>query len=341
MPIPAWRQASVAILAYLFMSAASADMIDFEVVPGETAADAIAISTQYLATHGVSFINSDGSTPHLERRGGQDFNAGFKNFGIGGSPDIEALTHTGEFGTFFLRINTENISAGPVPDILINYAVPVAAASGQIWDIDGTGFITETEQWRVTAYDDLGNTLTTIDSPLGDSMGPESLDGLPWTWSFDESSASIYQIRMAFTGSKVKNISMAFDNFKHSEATVVPMLVGVDVLPGDSANEIFPNKGGQLPVAILGSNAFDATQVDPVTLKFGIGEAEPIAPPVISDVDGISGLETTVIFSVEEIGIACNDTAVSLSGATYAGEDFIGMDTIDATQCQSGGCHVY
>ena len=338
---PSLHQVPIAILVYLCVSAASADIIDFEVVPGETAADALAISTQYLATHGVSFINSDGSTPHLERRGGQDLNAGFKNSSLNGAPDIEALTHTGQFGTFFLRMNTENISDGLVPDMLINYAAPVAAASGQIWDIDGTVFVTETEQWRITAYDDLGGTLATIDSPIGTSDGPESLDGRPWTWSFDEPSASIYQIRMAFIGGKVQDISMAFDNFKPAEATVVPMLVGIDVLPGDSANQIFPNKDGELPVAILGSNAFDATQVDPATLRFGIGEAEPLGPPVIADVDGAFGLETTVEFAVAQSGIACNETSVSLLGATYAGEAFTGIDTIDATQCQSGGCHSY
>ena len=39
--------------------------------------------------------------------------------------------------------------------------------------------------------------------------------------------------------------------------------VGIDVKPGGE-----PTCGGAVPVAILGSDTFDATQVDPVTLSY-------------------------------------------------------------------------
>ena len=353
---PALRQVPATILVYLFVSAASADIIDFEVVPGETAADALAISTQYLATHGVSFINSDGSTPHLERRGGQDFNAGFKNSGLNGAPDIEALTHTGQFGTFFLRINTENISDGPVPDMLINYAAPVAAASGQIWDVDGTGFVTETEQWRITAYDDLGGTLATIDSPIGTSDGPESLDGRPWTWSFDLPSASIYQIRMAFIGGKLQDISMAFDNFKPAEATVVPLLVDVDIVP----NNLHPDHDGTatapseindvIRVVVFGTSTLvgdavdlDTDLIDPATLAFGPGMG-PIDASLTQnfnlDVDS-DGLDDAR-FRFRMAGaafdkIGCSETEGTLVGELTSGESFEGSDTF--TSVCNAGCH--
>ena len=118
-------------------------------------------------------------------------------------------------------------------------------------------------------------------------------------------------------------------------------LTAIDVLPGDSANVVYPNQSGKLPVAVLSSATFDAAQVDPATVRFGAGQAAPTDPPVISNVDGEHGLDTMVNFQVAESGIACNDTDVSLSGETYSGEHFIAEDAIDATQCDEGGCHAY
>ena len=118
-------------------------------------------------------------------------------------------------------------------------------------------------------------------------------------------------------------------------------LTDLDVLPGDPANVVYPNKTGKLPVAVLSSATFDATQVDPATLRFGVGQATPTAPPVVANVDGQYGADTTARFQVFQSGIACNDTDVSLSGETYGGEQFIAEDAIDATQCAEGGCHVY
>jgi subtilisin family serine protease len=115
----------------------------------------------------------------------------------------------------------------------------------------------------------------------------------------------------------------------------------LDVLPGDPANVVYPNKTGKLPVAVLSSATFDATQVDPATLRFGVGQATPAEPPVVANVDGQYGDDTTARFQVFQSGIVCNDTDVSLSGATYAGEQFIAEDAIDATECAEGGCHAY
>jgi hypothetical protein len=86
---------------------------------------------------------------------------------------------------------------------------------------------------------------------------------------------------------------------------------------------------------------FDATQVDPATLRFGVREATSVDAPVIANVDGLYGADTTVKFQVAQSGILCNDTEVSLAGETYAGEQFVGADVIDATACEAGGCHAY
>ncbi len=117
--------------------------------------------------------------------------------------------------------------------------------------------------------------------------------------------------------------------------------VQIDVLPGDAANEVFPNKGGQLPVAVLSSPEFDATQVNPASLRFGAAAATIAAPVVIDDVDSLHGNDTVARFKVQDSGILCDDTEVALSGETYAGDPIAGVGTIDASQCESGGCHLY
>lgn len=117
-------------------------------------------------------------------------------------------------------------------------------------------------------------------------------------------------------------------------------VVDIDVLPGDPANIVFPNKSGELPVAVLGSPTFDATQVDPATLAFGAAAAAPVGPVTITNVDGLYGDDTVADFEVGEVGILCNDTEVTVSGSTYAGQSFTGTDSIDATQCETG-CHAY
>jgi probable HAF family extracellular repeat protein len=117
--------------------------------------------------------------------------------------------------------------------------------------------------------------------------------------------------------------------------------VEVDVLPRDSANVVYPNRIGKLPVAVLSSASFDATQVDPATLRFGSARAAKTGPAVISNVDGLHGNDTTVKFKIEETGIFCDDTEVMLSGETYAGEELGGIGAIDASNCEAGSCHVY
>lgn len=117
--------------------------------------------------------------------------------------------------------------------------------------------------------------------------------------------------------------------------------VAIDVLPEDSGNKVYPNKSGKLPVAVLSSAEFNATQVNPATLRFGSAEAQIAEAVTIENVDGEFGDDTVAQFKVEESGIFCNDTEVELRGTTYAGDHFIGVDVIDATECETGGCHAY
>jgi hypothetical protein len=117
--------------------------------------------------------------------------------------------------------------------------------------------------------------------------------------------------------------------------------IAIDVRPNNAGNKVFPNKSGKLPVALLSSAEFNAVQVNPASLKFGSGEAAITEVPDIEDVDGQFGADMVARFNVQDAGIFCGDSDVTLAGETYAGEPFASTDSIDASACQTGGCHAY
>jgi len=188
--------------------------IDFETVPGSASADQLAIASQYQSLFGVKFGLSTGGTPFLEAVGSADVGNGFVNDNLG-LPDVAAAGYTNQLKSFFLRLGTTTLESLPVPRLIITYSAPVAAASAEIWDIDAQG--PGTEQWLVEAFNGVNAIVDSSLSPLGTNNGPGSLDGKPWTWSFNHGvTADIHRIELSFTGSKINSIGLAFDNFSPS-----------------------------------------------------------------------------------------------------------------------------
>ncbi len=218
--------ACLLIGAFAPATAGTITIIDFETVPNGTPADQLAITNQYsdAGSGGVIFSLSDAGTPYLEARGSADGTTGFiRNWPAEtADADVEREGFTGVgLGNFFLRLGIDTLFAAPVPSLIISYSTPVSAASAQIWDIDSNQF--GTEQWRVEALNDTDVVVATTDSPVGlDALTEESLDGLPWTWSFDLSSSDIHKIRISFIGTKTENIGLSFDNFSPTTAAPIP-----------------------------------------------------------------------------------------------------------------------
>jgi hypothetical protein len=125
-----------------------------------------------------------------------------------------------------------------------------------------------------------------------------------------------------------------------------PQVVAIDVDPWSDANEVKPASTNPIVVAALGMSIdngdaidFDASMVDPATLKLGLGEAPNVSIPWIMDVNGDSETDMVLAFTAAEAGIFCSDTEISLSGATLTGEEFVGTDTIQPVDCEDEGCH--
>ena len=77
---------------------------------------------------------------------------------------------------------------------------------------------------------------------------------------------------------------------------------------------------------------FDALQVDPTSVGFGPNGAEAILHRV-RDVDRDRDPDLLMRFRIAETGIACGDTAATLTGETFSGIVIHGSDAIKTVGC--------
>ena len=112
--------------------------------------------------------------------------------------------------------------------------------------------------------------------------------------------------------------------------------VQIDVKPGSDPNSINPSNQGVIPVAILTTSIaagdgidFDATTVDPLTVRFGPGGAtECHGRGHIGDVDEDGDLDMVLHFRTQETGIQAGDTKACLTGKSTGGQAIEGCDAI-------------
>jgi len=111
--------------------------------------------------------------------------------------------------------------------------------------------------------------------------------------------------------------------------------VAIDIKPGSDPNSINPRNRGVIPVAILTTDTFDATTVDPTTVRFGVTgtEAAPVQT-ALEDVDGDGDTDMILHFNTQETGIVCGDTSASLTGETFGGQAIQGSDSIKTAGCK-------
>ncbi len=143
--------------------------------------------------------------------------------------DTADVGFAAQLGDFFLR-QPGTFGSSSFGTFIIDYTYDsssflVTAASGEIWDIDGSGVSTpstsDTEEFTVTAVDLLGGTHVLV-SPLGTlTSGSAPLDGRPWVFGFSNISDGIDRIEITFTGSKTSGVGLAFNNFS-PDTNLVP-----------------------------------------------------------------------------------------------------------------------
>lgn len=99
----------------------------------------------------------------------------------------------------------------------------------------------------------------------------------------------------------------------------------IDIKPGSYPNSINLKSNGNVPVAILTSENFDASTVDPVTVEFA--GALPVKW-VVEDVDGDGDMDMVFHFKNQELNLDETSTEAYLTGYTDTGEFIWGKDTV-------------
>ena len=196
--------ARIAFTTVLLPLAGYATTIDFETIPSSTPSDGLSISTQFLASQGVTFSREGGGSPVLAQVGAPQ--TAFQGFNL--LPDQPAPGANA--GSFFLT--DDGVVAGPPTPLIVTYTTPVAAASGILLDIDGA------EAWQIQSRDASKFVIDFV------NLGPNNLlDGSATPWSFSHASADIFSIRLLYTGSQTGGVGLAFDNFSPSSASPPPV----------------------------------------------------------------------------------------------------------------------
>jgi hypothetical protein len=105
--------------------------------------------------------------------------------------------------------------------------------------------------------------------------------------------------------------------------------ISIVVKPGDSQPVINLNSQGVVPVAILSTSTFDATKVNPLTIRFGRTgiEASPVHSS-LQDVNGDGLLDMVLQFKVQNTGLQPGDIQAILMGRTLDGTPFRGFGAI-------------
>jgi hypothetical protein len=118
-----------------------------------------------------------------------------------------------------------------------------------------------------------------------------------------------------------------------NDANCAPDLA-IDIKPGNDRNLIDLDSEGTIPVAILTSDTFDATQLDWETVRFGpSGATEKHHRVHVTDADYDGDMDVVLHFRSGNTGILCGDTDATLTGETFGGAQFAGSDVIKTIRC--------
>jgi len=161
----------------------------------------------------------------------------------------------------------------------------------------------------------------TADEPLFEQVGDDfGLDADANIWHLQTTSGS--------------NVLWALDDETYDdraalwtyEVTVLPLTIEIDIKPGSDPNSINLKSKGVVPVAVLTTDDFDASTVDPDTVVFA--GADPVRW-TMEDVDEDEDDDMLFHFKTQELELEEDSTEATLTGKTLGGIDIKGTDTVN------------
>jgi hypothetical protein len=114
----------------------------------------------------------------------------------------------------------------------------------------------------------------------------------------------------------------------------VPLHVCIDIKPGSCPNSINANERGAIPVAILGSDTFDVSQIDVASVALEglkikvVGKANKLLAH-FEDVNGDGYMDLVVQIADTDSSVLTGSTTATLTGKLLDGTPFKGTDSIN------------
>ena len=203
-------------------------------------------------------------------------------------------------------------------------------------DYDGSGFVTNVTDNIVTSHDGYGIRVffgAAVNYSFNDlwqnALG--ATDGSPVNGGGNISADPLYNPDYTLasgspcTGaaSDGEDMGRLFD-----ECGCAPPVIEVtlDIKPGSYPNSINLKSKGVVPVAVLTSDDFDASIVDPATVLFA--GAAPLRW-TLEDVDDDGDIDLLFHFRTQELNLDENSTEATLTGKTNADQPIQGTDTVN------------
>ena len=272
--------------------------------------------------HAESFIVHDiqGNDGHTELILDNSIIAGNEGIGLGGPlPGQPGIITPGGSDNFYLSVSYNDFFGNTAGD-----------TDG--WIVLGPGNIFEDPLFADPPLDiHLSTASPAIDA--GDPLlvpedGQTDIDGDPRVLDGNGDGAEV--------------VDMGADEYLRRTITIE-----IDIKPGSLINPVNPRNRGVIPVALLGSESFDVTIVDPTSLAFGPLGAETAHDlsktgtysDHLQDVnfDGVMDLVTH--YRTQATGLDCGDqtSLMTLIGRTFDGQEIEGSDRVETVGCPGPG----
>jgi hypothetical protein len=208
--------------------------------------------------------------------------------------------------------------------------------------LQNTSFDQEARPWvRITGYDYAAGGCDSGDTDLGAGWCRKGLTNAPFSLMPKKpSSYNPYEPPDGIVpGSYIDHGDLfSLDNV---ELEFIRSNIQIDFNPWNSANTVRPKDAYFVTVGIKTLSVsdgdpidFDASQVDPASVKLGPARAPNIANPNPNDFDGDGDTDMVFGFRVEDTGISCLDTTVTLVANTLSGDPLADQDVVLPIECE-------